>query len=56
MVRSEPVFEVNPIYWNTFSDDFIPELTELSEDQITAELRDKIETSKKKPLASFHNL
>ncbi len=56
MVRSEPVFEVNPIFGNTFSDDFIPELIEIPEEQISSTLREKIQTSKNKPLSSFHNL
>ncbi len=56
MVRSEPVFEVNPIHGNTFTDDFIPKLVELPKEQITPELQQKIDTSMKKPISSFHNI
>ncbi|MDD2916999.1 MAG: hypothetical protein PHH70_04110 [Candidatus Gracilibacteria bacterium] len=56
MVRSQPVFEVNPIHGNVFDDDFVPELVQLPDDQVTPELRKKIEASMKKPITSFHNL
>ncbi len=56
MVRSQPVFEVNPIHGNVFDDDFVPEFVQLPDNQVTPELLAKIEATMRKPKSELMNI